>query len=158
MRHALAEGVHPEVRACISPPFRAYIRDNVTVEFKGIDETSGHMFTFIDEASGRDDALTPGGLISIHGVGLKIDHDDLPGHASEAGLWLVSSDVRIPFKTLAVNEPRTLVGIIPDPPVSAAGAEYFLEVVTQSRVKRGGKLFKNLRTVRSEYSFIMLPA
>jgi hypothetical protein len=151
---AFPEGLCPEPRIHVSPAFRAYIREHVEVEFKGIDETHGHMFKFLDEASGQDSCLTPGNLLHIRGTGLKIAHDSKPEHVNEAGLWFVRADdpaSRTRAAAVAVNEPRRLVALIP--PGLPPGHEYCIEVVTQSSLRHGGRLLKDIRTVRSEESF-----
>ncbi|MDR1098562.1 MAG: hypothetical protein LBL57_10565 [Tannerella sp.] len=56
------------------------------IEFRGIDEANGHMFTFLDEATGADNVMTPGNLFHIHGTSLKIAHDSKPEHAAATGL------------------------------------------------------------------------
>ncbi|MDR1098563.1 MAG: DUF4469 domain-containing protein [Tannerella sp.] len=50
---------------------------------------------------------------------------------------------------VAINEPRTVTGIIPF--TLPAGA-YYVEIVTQTSIKGGGQLLKEARTVRSEHT------
>jgi hypothetical protein len=153
---SLPPGLLPSPRMNAAPAFRQYIREHVHFDFKGIDETSGHMFTFLNEATGADDDLTPGGLFRINGTGLKIAHDEEQVHIAAVGLWLVpatgqASPIRV--TALAVNEPRTVVAVIP---FNIPQGTYFIEIVTQSPVKSTGKFLKNPRTVRSEQTFTYL--
>ncbi|MDR1335271.1 MAG: DUF4469 domain-containing protein [Tannerella sp.] len=151
---AFPEGLCPEPRIRVSPAFRAYIREHVEVEFKGIDETHGHMFKFLDEASGRDSCLTPGYLLHIRGTGLKIAHDGKPEHVDKAGLWFVRAGdpaLRTRAAAIAVNEPRRLIVLIP--PGLPVGHEYRIEAVTQSSLKHSAQLLKEMRTVRSGDTF-----
>ncbi|MDR0733719.1 MAG: DUF4469 domain-containing protein [Dysgonamonadaceae bacterium] len=149
---SLQPGLHPEVRINVSLGFRAYIREHVNLEFKGIDETQGHMFTFLDEATNLYDQITPGGLLRITGTGIKIADDGQPEHQAVVGLWLVdaASDARTRVSSVAVNEPRTIVALIPQDAHSASG--FYLEVVTQTSAKNSGQLLKNPRTIRSEHA------
>ncbi|MDR1102712.1 MAG: DUF4469 domain-containing protein [Tannerella sp.] len=149
---SLPEGEYPEARINASAAFRTYIRNHVQFSFKGIDETRGHMFRFLDDATGQDSVMTAGNLLRIYGTGLKIAHDDKPEHAAEAGLWFVNAnnpDVRMRATAVAVNEPRTVVGLVP---VNLSDGPYYVEIVTQTSVKHSGTLLKELRTVRSEHT------
>ncbi|MDR2042289.1 MAG: DUF4469 domain-containing protein [Tannerella sp.] len=150
---ALPPGLLPTPRMNASPAFRRYIGEHVNIHFKGIDETCGHMFTFLNEATGKDDELTPGGLFRIHGTGLKILHDNQPSHIAAVGLRFIPANGQAPplrATTFAVNEPRTLVVLIPP---NLPEDDYFIEIVTQSPVKHGGTKLKIPRTVRSEQAF-----
>jgi hypothetical protein len=150
---SLPRELHPSPRINASPAFQDYIRENVKLDFKGIDETQGHMFTFLDETSGTDSKVTPGGLFHIHGTGLKIAHDDEQEHIDAVGLWFVRADnpaSRGRATAIAVNEPKQIVAVVP---YLAAGTDYDLEIVTQSSIKSGGHVMKNTRTVRSDRSF-----
>ncbi|GAB6392879.1 MAG: DUF4469 domain-containing protein [Treponematales bacterium] len=57
---------------------------------------------------------------------------------------------RVKAKALAVNEPKHLKAIAPATLV--AGTAYRLVVVTQTAVKGGGNLLKNIREVKSEFT------
>jgi hypothetical protein len=148
---SLPEDEHPELRINTSPAFRTYIRDHVKFDFRGIDETRGHMFKFLDEATGQDSVMTAGNLLHIHGTGLKITHDDKPEHVAETGLWFVNAsnpESRTRATAVAVNEPRTVVGLVP---INMSDGTYYVEIVTQSSAKNSGALLKKPRTVRSEH-------
>lgn len=150
----MPEGEYPVPRMNASPAFQAYIREHVTLEFKGIDERSGHMFTFLDEASGTDTGITRGNLFHIHGTGLKVKHDDKPEHIDKVGLWFVlAADpaVRLRAAALATNKPSTVTALVPAGLV--AGFEYYIEIITQSNIRNNGYMLKNTRTVRSGYNF-----
>jgi hypothetical protein len=151
---ALPDGLSPAPRINTSPAFKDYIKEHVRLDFKGIDETHGHMFTFLDESSGTDEKMTLGGLFHIRGTGLKIAHDDQQEHIAQVGLWFVQSSnpaTRIRAMAVAVNEPKQIVTVVPNS--LGAGQDYYLEIVTQSSVKSGAHVMKNTRTVRSGHDF-----
>jgi hypothetical protein len=151
---SLPEGLYPAPRINTSPVFQEYIRETVKLDFKGIDETHGHMFKFLDEASGTDTKMTRGSLFHIQGTGLKIAHDDDPAHITATGLWLVISNSptsRTRVTAIAVNEPKQIVFVVPAN--LSTGYTYYVEIVTQSSVKNGGQILKTVRTVRSEKTF-----
>jgi hypothetical protein len=142
--------VFPEARLQVGSAFRSYIRDKVRLEFDGIDLREGIIGEAVDEATGIvDEAVTIGGLVTIHGSGLKIESDG--AHKADAGLYFEDgAGTRVKAAILAVNEPRTLKAIAPAG--LTAGTAYHLLVVTQSTVKSGGALLKNVREVRSEFT------
>jgi hypothetical protein len=146
----LPEGVFPEARLQVSAAFRSYIRDKVKLEFDGIDVREGIIAEALDETTGLlDESVTIGGLLTIHGSGLKVESD--ADHKAEAGLYFEDgAGARIKAAILAVNEPRTLKAIAPASLV--VGTAYRLVVVTQSSVKHGSTLLKNLREVRAEFT------
>jgi hypothetical protein len=150
---ALPEGLHVAPRINTSPAFQEYIRENVKLDFKGIDETHGRMFTFLDETSGTDTKMTRNGLFHIHGTGLKIVHDDEQVHINAVGLWLypsASPASRLRVTAIAVNEPKHIVFVIPGN--LSTSYQYYVEIVTQSSVRNSGQLV-NTRTMRSEVAF-----
>jgi hypothetical protein len=154
---ALPDGLYAEPRINISPAFRNYAREHVKVDFMGVDETNGHMFTFLDEVTGSDSVMTPGNLLHIHGTGMKIAHDDKPEHVREAGLWFVAATdptSRTRAMAVAINEPRRMVGLTPS---TLPTGEYYIEIITQVSVKGGGKLLKDPRAVRSEQTLECKP-
>ncbi|MDR2097799.1 MAG: DUF4469 domain-containing protein [Spirochaetaceae bacterium] len=146
----LPEGVFPEARLQVSAAFRSYIRDKVKLEFDGIDQREGIIGEAVDEATGlADEVLTIGGLVTIHGSGLKVESD--AAHKADAGLYFEdSAGARVKAAILAVNEPRTLKAITPA--ALTAGTAYRLLVITQGTVKHSGTLLKDLREVRSEFA------
>jgi hypothetical protein len=150
---SLPEGDFPEVRMNAAAGLRDYIREHVKLNFKGIDESSGRMIKFLDEASGLDNKITRGNLVHINGVGMKIASDE--EHAATCGLWFVrsGSTVRTRATAVATNEPRTVVALVPAG--LTASYEYYIEIVTQSRLKSGG-LLKEPRTIRSDHAFAVL--
>jgi hypothetical protein len=151
----IPKGDFPEVRMNAALGFRDYIREHVKLDFKGVDETSGHMYKFLDEATGLDDKITRGNLFHVSGVGLKIAHDDEQAHVDACGLWLIRNNTtsRLRVPSVAVNEPRTIVFLVPAN--LTIGHEYYIEIVTQSSIRSSGGIIKNPRTVRSEHTFIV---
>jgi hypothetical protein len=145
----LPEGVFPEARLQVSAAFRSYIRDKVRLEFDGIDQREGSIGEAVDETTGLvDEVVTIGGLVTVHGFGLKIESDT--AHKADAGLYFEDgAGARVKAAILAVNEPRTLKAIAPAGLV--AETTYRLLVITQSSVKHGSKILKDLREVCSEF-------
>jgi hypothetical protein len=130
-------------------PFREYIRDRVQVQFDGIDQADGLIAEAVDEHTGQlDEVMTLGNLLLIRGYGLKIEGDDQ--HQAEVGLWFDDGQSPpVKAEILAVNEPKTLKTIVPA--ALTVGGEYSLKIVTQSAIKGGGTVLKNLREVRSDF-------
>jgi hypothetical protein len=150
---SLPEGLHAAPRINTSPVFQEYIREHVKLDFRGIDETQGHMFKFLDETSGTDTKITRGGLLQIHGTGLKIAHDDEPEHIDAVGLWFVSPfdpSERTRATAIAVNEPKQIVTVIPP---TLRYDSCYIEIVTQSSFRKGGYTLKDMRTMRSKHDF-----
>lgn len=145
----LPEGVYPEARLQVSADFRAYIRDMVKLTFDGIDVSEGFIAQAVDEATGLiDESITIGNLLTIHGIGLKIEGEDK--HKGEIGLFFEdTAGARVKAEIVAVNEPRTLKVIVPAGLV--AGTEYQLLIITQSSVKHTSRPLKNVREVYSEF-------
>jgi hypothetical protein len=146
----LAEGRRPEARLQPSAAFRSYLAGKIQVEFDGIDQSEGHVGEARDEATGlMDDVMTIGNILTIHGAGLKIEADQ--AHEGEAGLFFEDPNGgAVKADALAVNEPRTLKAVVP--PSLAAGTAYRIKIVTQSPVKHGGALLKDLREIRTEFT------
>jgi hypothetical protein len=146
----LLDGTFPEVRLSVSSDFRKYIREHVQLEFDGIESNSGYIANVDDNADGTtDEIITVGGLIAIHGYGLKVESD--AEHADRAGVFFEDPDgIRTKAEIVAVNEPKTLKLIVPA--TLKPDVDYYLAVLTQSTVKSTGSLLKNLREVRSEFA------
>jgi 3D (Asp-Asp-Asp) domain-containing protein len=145
----LPEGIFPEVRLTTSADFRNYIRENVQLVLDGIEVNNGYIANVDDADDGITDVvITIGGLISVHGYGLKVEGD--ADHANQIGVFFEAADgVRTKAAIVAVNEPKTLKLIVPA--TLTPNADYYLVVVTQSTVKNGAVLLKNTREVRSEF-------
>jgi hypothetical protein len=145
----LPEGVFPEVRLTVSADFRKYIRENVQLEFDGIEYNNGYIANVDDKAYGTTDVvITIGGLIALHGYGLKVESD--AEHADQTGIFFEDPDGnRTKAIIVAVNEPKTLKLMVPD--TLTPDVDYYIVVVTQSLVKSSG-LLKNTREVRSEFA------
>jgi hypothetical protein len=146
----LAPGRRPEARLQTSAGFRAYLAEKIQVEFDGIDQSEGHIGEARDEASGLvDDLMTIGGILSIHGSGLKIEAE--AAHANDAGLFFEDENgAAVKAAAVAVNEPKTIKAVVPAG--LAPGTAYRLKIVTQSSVKHGSTLLKNLREIHSEFT------
>ena len=73
-------------------------------------------------------------------------------HQSEAGLYLQSriTGTRVKVNLIAINEPRTLKFTVPSG--LNPSQSYFVLIVTQSSVRSGGHLLKELREVRSDFN------
>jgi hypothetical protein len=147
---SLPDGTYPEARLSVSSDFRHYIRDNVKLEFDGIETNNGYIANVDNKADGTtDEIITVGGLIAVHGYGLKVESDDF--HAGMAGVFFEGPDgSHIKAEIVAVNEPRTLKLIVPSTLI--ADADYYVVVLTQSSTKSTGALLKNIRMVRSDFT------
>jgi len=146
----LPDGTFPEVRLTVSSDFRKYIRENVQLEFDGIDVINGYIASVDNSDDGTtDEVITIGGLITVHGYGLKLEYDD--DHSKDAGIFF-EADNGLTTKVLviAVNEPKTLKLIVPATLI--AGTNYTLIIKTQSSVRSSNKVLKDLREVRSEFT------
>jgi hypothetical protein len=146
----LPDGTFPEVRFSVNGDFRKYIREHVQLEFDGIESNSGYIANVDDNADGTtDETITIGGLIAVHGYGLKVESD--AEHADQVGIFFEDPDgARAKAEIVAVNEPKTLKLIVPA--TLTPDVDYYLVVITQGSVKSAGLLLKNLREVRSEFT------
>ncbi|MDR1259340.1 MAG: DUF4469 domain-containing protein [Tannerellaceae bacterium] len=153
---SLPEGVRPEPRIQVTRIFRQYLKDNVKVDIKGVDEANGHIFTVADDVTGKEnEVITIGRPIHINGTGLKIEHDDSQEHIDEVGLWFIPTDgMRSAYRSASViiNEPHTLAAIVPEDLVPET--DYYIEAVTRSGVKNGSAALTEVRRVRAEQLFI----
>jgi hypothetical protein len=145
----LPEGVDPEVRITPAHALRKYIREHVQIVFDGVEESQGMIGRVKDEATGLvDEVITIDNIVTVRGYGLKIDSD--VQHAAQVGVFLVNEDQQeTPVKAVALNEPRTLKVLMPAS--LFAGAAYTLLIRTQSSVKSGSHLLKDVREVRSDF-------
>ena len=146
----LPTGVHPEPSLQAGAALRQYIRSHVQIEFDGFDQSDGFIAQALDETTVQiDEVMTIGGILTIHGTGLKIEADQ--AHEEAAGLYFEDEQgVRVKAGTIAVNEPKTLKVVVPAG--LAAGTAYRLTTVTQSSAKHSGTLLKNPRETRSEFT------
>jgi hypothetical protein len=103
----------------------------------------------VDEYNGAvDSTATIGNILTIQGLGLKIEGDAL--HKTQVGLWFDDKqNPPIKVTAIAVNEPRTLKVVVP--PTVTPGGEYYLKVVTQSSVRNSRALLKNTREVWTDF-------
>ena len=146
----LPHGVPPEVRLTAGDLLRRYVRENVQVLFDGVDEINGLIGEILDEATGLIDVVfTLGNIVAVRGYGLKVDADAV--HAGQAGVFLVNAaGQETPVKAIALNEPRLLKLLMPD--ALPQGEAYTLLVRTQSPVKGGSHLLKELREVKTPFT------
>jgi len=143
----LVEGAYPTARLQTSAAFRKYLKERVKVEFCGIDQTDGYIAEAYDEVTETtDDLATGGNILTIRGIGLKIE-----GDRDEVGLFFhpVSGAPETKVDVIAVNEPRTLKVVVP---ILDTTREYVLRLVTQSSAKGGGALLKTKREMRSDFT------
>ena len=145
----LPGGVLPEVHMQRAARFREFINTHCEVQIDGVEDENGHIANAVDEKTGEiDEVATIGNLLTIHGYGLKIEHDE--DHPTQTGLFFVpASGVPPKAEIIAVNENRTLKVIVPATLVP--GTEYALRIFTQSSVKNAGALLKNVRDMKSDF-------
>jgi hypothetical protein len=134
----------------VSADFRKYIRENVQLEFDGIEYNNGYIANVDDNADGTSDVvITIGGLIAVHGYGLKVESD--AEHADQTGIFFEDLDTnRFKAEIVAVNEPKTLKLMVPN--TLTPDVDYYVVVVTQSYVKANSGTLKEPREVRSEFT------
>jgi hypothetical protein len=146
----LVEGARPEVSMRASPAFREYIGNKVQVEFTGTVASEGCIAEVTDEVTGKaNQNITAGNIISVRGSGLKVDGD--AAHKDQVGVFFeASTGKRYKAAALPVNEPRTLKILVPQDILK--GKEYRLVVVTQTYPRGNGRVLKELREVRSDFS------
>jgi len=146
----LPQGIFPEPRLRPSGEFCNYLREKVKAQIIGKDDAEGYIAKAIDEATGLvDEVMTVGNVLTIHGYGLKIEHDSK--HGGQSGVYFKPPNA-IPIKAsiIPVNEPRTLKVIVPAG--LAANTPYTLYVITQGAVKGSSHLLKELRQSISEFT------
>jgi hypothetical protein len=103
------------------------------VQFDGVEDADGIIGEAVDEYTGLVDVTATVG--NIRGYGLKLEGDDK--HKAEVGLFFDDQhNPPIKVEVVAVNEPRTLKVAVPS--TLLVDGEYYLKIVTQSTVKRGG--------------------
>jgi hypothetical protein len=146
---SLPDGVKAEVHMQRAAAFRRYIEEHCEVFIDGVDNADGLIAEAVDEKTGHvDDVATIGNLLTIHGLGLKIEGDE--AHKDQMGVFFVPpSGLPLKAEIIAVNEHRTLKLITP--PTLTAGTEYTLRIFTMSSGKGGGALLKTVRDMRSEF-------
>jgi hypothetical protein len=153
----LAHGVTPQGRLNISSSLREFIKDNVTVQIDGIEESNGMIAEVINQVTGEiDTTVSLGGLFTIHGIGLKIEFDDL--HIDEVGVFFEDindgSRVKIDPVDIAVNVPHEIRAIANAN--VGQGHEYYIVVCTQSSLKGGKKPLKIVREMKSDFAITIL--
>jgi hypothetical protein len=152
METHLPDGIFPSALLRASVSFRKYLREKVKLEFIGISANDGIIAEAIDEASGLvDEKMTRGHILTINGEGLKIDGDD--EREDLVGVFfLPKSGAAVKATVIAVNTPRTLKVVVP--PELDFGESYRLAIETQSPIRHGGKLLKNMRDLRSDFMLV----
>ncbi|MDR0412002.1 MAG: DUF4469 domain-containing protein [Treponema sp.] len=121
-------------------PLRA-LAELIVVEVEGLADVTGYIDEFIDiSTEAVNETLTPGGMFSIAGHGIKI-----AGDKPEVGVYFVfQEDPSVRVKVdgrLAENTASKLIGIIP----ALSVGTWKVETVTQ--YSRGSNLLKEPRTI-----------
>jgi hypothetical protein len=147
----LPQGIYPAVLARVNNNLREYVKNNVKIIFDGVEENNGLIAVVIDKATGEEDAtVTINNLITIYGIGLKIESDT--EHANQVGLFFVDNGgIETKADIIAVNEPKTLKTIVPS--TLTASWSYSIRVRTQSGVK-GNAILKTVREITSDFNVI----
>lgn len=148
----LPDDVHPKARIRVSSELREYLKKNVRIEFDGVDHAEGRIACAVDEATGiADETVTMGSVLSIYGMGLKIESDE--ERSLGAGVFFKPENgMPVKAELLVVNEPRTLKVLVPT--TLTEGAVYQLTIFTQSSVKNGSAVLKTMRDIRSDCTLI----
>jgi len=168
----LPEGIYPEVKMTVAIELLRYIQKYVQVIFDGVEENDGFIgqekyvqviFDGVEENDGFigqvvdestnqvDQAITLENIITLNGHGLKIACKE--GNENKVGFFFRKSDgTETQAKAIAVNEPCTLRVVVPSN--LTAGESYTLIVRTQTSVKRGATMLKEIREVEYESQLI----
>jgi hypothetical protein len=145
----LPEGVCPEVRLQPSRELEAYIKKNVSIAIDGKLDCGGLIAEAVDEATSKtNESATIGGVLTVHGHGLKIKADE--ANRAHAGLFFADSDGGLTRAKVMVNEPLTLKAIVPAD--LTVGAAYTLVVVTQGSARTSDHILKELREAHSRFA------
>jgi hypothetical protein len=145
-----ADGVFPVARIQTSSSARKYLKERVSIEFGGIDQSEGLIAEALDEVTELiAEAATRGNLLTIHGFGLKIEGDE--GDKDAVGLFFEPQGGGAAVKTdiIAVNEHRTLKVIVPKG--LEEGKAYTLKLATRSSAKGHSAMLKKIRELRSDF-------
>jgi hypothetical protein len=132
---------------------REYLKENVQLQFDGIERNEGYIGNILDKTSGETDTvITPGGIFILHGTGMKILSD--AEHVDDVGLFyeLVDDGSRVAelMTNIAQNSPRTVSALCGQSLIS--GGEYRIVIRTQAAVSGGVKSLKNVREIKSEFT------
>jgi hypothetical protein len=125
-------------------PLMRGLAENAKVEIKGLAGTSGFITRVFDVASEtEDEALTPGGVLSVSGHKLR-----MIGDKPEVGVFLVNTanQSRVAVTEFIKNRPTELIFFIPS---TLTAGSYCLEIVTQF-TSGSNILLKEPRTIRYE--------
>ena len=149
---SLPEGNFPVARIQPSLALRKYLKEKVEVEFDGIMEHEHLIAEMTDEATGIvDEVMTIGNVLTIRGLGLKVESDE--AHKEHVGIFFKSvSGISTRADIIAVNEPRTLKVLVPQG--LCQGTSYHIEVATQASPRSTGHILKKPRSFRSEITLI----
>jgi hypothetical protein len=147
----LPEGVTPVGRLSIASEFREYLAEHVQVLIDGVEENTGLIAQVVDLMTGEVNTVVHlNEPLAIYGTGLKVVADAL--HANDVGVYFEAPDgTRIkqePYH-LVDNQPRTLKIINSG---LSHGTAYSVVVRTQSTVKSGSNLLKDVREVKSDFT------
>jgi hypothetical protein len=149
----LPDGLHPYGLISLSAGLREYLKGNVQLQFDGIEHNEGYIGKVIDKQSGENDTvITQGGIFVLNGTGLKITSDE--EHTGEVGLFYewVDDGSRIgeDMNNIAQNSPKIISALCGR--ALTANREFRIVIRTQSAVASGGKLLKNVREVKSDFT------
>jgi hypothetical protein len=152
----LPDGIFPKVHFHASDDFNTYLASRIEVLFDGLVHDEGSIGSARDEATGlENNAVTAGGILTIHGLGLKIEFDE--AHQDKAGLYFDSENgagAAVKAQTLVVNEPKTLKVLVPAD--LETGKRYALRIVTQSSARDSHHLLKEPREMLSDFALTAL--
>jgi hypothetical protein len=144
--------VHPHGLINLSAGLRQYLQENVAIQLDGIESNEGFIGSFYDKDTDTTTTLTPGGLYILHGIGLKIASD--AEHANDVGIYYEDASsgerIREDMKNIAQNEPATISALANRNLLTAR--HFYIVIRTQSPVNHVGRLLKNVREVKSDFT------
>ncbi|MDR1500331.1 MAG: DUF4469 domain-containing protein [Tannerellaceae bacterium] len=144
-------GEFPVVKMETSGSLREYIKERMKVKFDGIMDTSGYMsYSYDVDTKTTDLYMTDGGVVEIHGDGLKIMGDE--EHKDQVGLFIVDDEGEERHVTaIGVNEPKLVSFVMTNFLYKA----YTLVIRTQTSTKtHGGHLLKDIHEIRSDFTLM----
>jgi hypothetical protein len=154
----LPDGILPQARIKATPKLKQYIREHVELNFEGIEHYEGLISNFYDKFTDTTNTcITPGRLYIIRGIGLKIAFDT--DHTDDAGLYYEEAEtgirIRQEVRDIMKSEPTIISALAPS--ILTPGKSYYIAIRTQSPIRNGGTLLKDIREIKSNFT-ITVPA
>ena len=141
----LPDGVHPVVRLVSSAEYRAYVKENVKVDFSGLEPLKGFISGFFDVDENAYNALfAAGDQFILTGSDIRAEGPD-----PACGVFFVpvddpSQEVRV--TRIARNSQSQIIGICPQ-----TGHQYNKIVIRTQYSGSSSRFLKTVRTIESSF-------